>query len=291
MRYSKFLLPTALLVATTATIYAFKLSTPNAVEKLGVTAKAHEAALQSPPPFVSEEYVHRAELWPHLRTALGLLGDRLEKPGKERLVMTGTLRRAGGASNTSANTSVKLVREFPGRLRVEEQEGSRRSLTIYNPRAAEQPTHPQRDADFIETFIFDTAEHFFAAHAKGAATRHLGDRFQLADGGSQVNSAYDVYEVIEDVNVGANTRRQQSKTYYFNSDTRLLELVRYEVERDGETVRVEVRLGNWQHAQEQLMPRYVERRENDQFVLSLEINAITISPRVEDGAFEAPGDN
>lgn len=286
MRYSKLLLPTALLAATTATSFAFKLSAPVATspatgDTVAFIAKAPARSLQSATPFVSDEYVHRAELWPRLRSAMGVMGDRLERPGKERLVMSGTLRRAGETSSTS----FMLVREFSGRLRVEEQEGSHRSLTVYNRRAAEQRNRPQREADFIETLIFDTAEHFFAAHAKGAATRHLGDRFQLGDDSSGTGSAYDIYEVVEDVRVGAHPR-QQSKTYYLNSDTRLLELVRYELERGGMALRVEVRLGNWQRVQEQMLPRHVERRENDRLVFSLDIDSITVSPRADDTAFD-----
>jgi hypothetical protein len=197
--------------------------------------------------------------------------------------MAGTLRRAGETSSTS----LSLVREFPGRLRVEQQEGMQQSLTVYNLRSAQQRTRPQRESDFIETLIFDNAEHFFAAHAKGAATRHPGDRFRLEDDSSSAGAVYDIYEVIENVSAGAHAR-QQGKTYYFNSDTYLLELVRYELERDGVPIRVEVRLGNWQPApQQQMMPRHIERRENDLLVFSLDISSITIGSRVNDGAFDA----
>lgn len=289
MRYSKLLLLTAVLATTTATLFAFKLSAPAAAtlasgEKTAATAKAAEQTLAPETPTATDEYVHRAELWPHLRSAMRMLGDRLERPGKERLVMEGTLQRGGEASSTP----LMLIREFPGRLRVEEQAGTQRNVTVFESPYAQAGEHSRREADLIETLLFDTAEHFFTAHAKGASTRHLGNRFRLEADNS--GAAYDVFEVVESVSIGASARRQ-TRTYYLNSDTQLLGLVRYELERDGLPLRVEVRLGDWRRVQGQMMPHHVERRENDLLMFSLDINSITVSPRVQDNAFNITADN
>lgn len=289
MRYSKLLLLALVLATTTATLFAFKLSAPAAAslapgETLSASAKVNEQTLASDAPTATDEYVHRAELWPHLRSAMRLMGDRLERPGKERLVMEGTLQRGGEASSIP----LRLIREFPGRLRVEEQEGTQRNVTVFESRFAQAGEHSRREADLIETLLFDTAEHFFTAHAKGAATRHLGNRFRLEADNS--DAAYDVFEVVESVSIGANARRQ-TRTYYLNSDTQLLELVRYELERDGLPLRVEVRLGDWRRVQGQMMPHHVERRENEVVMFSLDINSITVSPRAQDNAFSVMADN
>ncbi len=39
-------------------------------------------------------YIERQGIWPQLHSALDAYGDRLEKPGKERLIATGTLSNA-----------------------------------------------------------------------------------------------------------------------------------------------------------------------------------------------------
>jgi hypothetical protein len=165
------------------------------------------------------------------------------------------------------------------------ENGGQRRVSVYNRRAAEHSNRPRREAEEIEMLVFDTAERFFTAHAEGAAMRHLGDRFRL-DEDSADNHSYNLYEVTDDVGTGARSRRQ-TKIYALNSDTLLLERVRYETESDGQTMRVEVRLENWQRVQGQMVPLRVERRENDVLVFSLDIASVTIGPRQDDGSFNA----
>ena len=60
------------------------------------------------------EYLRRSRLRSRLREALTLFGDRLERPGKERLTLAGTLRLA-----SPADLPFRAVWELPGRLRIE----------------------------------------------------------------------------------------------------------------------------------------------------------------------------
>jgi hypothetical protein len=288
MGLKKLLLSAALAAVTVATALAFNLSRhhaavpPPAEEKAAAfpeTEPPASAQNETPPPIY--QYVHREVLWPRLRSAFAIMGDRLEKPGKERLVMTGTLTLAGETTPTAAT----MVREFPDRLRLERQNGEQRRVSVYNGRAAQHNNRSRREADDIEMLVFDTAEHFFTSHAGGAAMRHLGDRFRL-DEDSADRHSYNLYEVTGDVDTGARSRRQ-TKIYALDSDTLLLARVRYETERDGQTVRVEVRLGNWQRVQGQMVPLRVERRENDVMVFSLDITSVSVGPRQDDGTFTA----
>src|SRR5260370_3905241 len=50
-----------------------------------------------PPTATGQAYVRVDQLGPQLRWHLKLLGDRLEKPGKERLTVTATFSRSGDA--------------------------------------------------------------------------------------------------------------------------------------------------------------------------------------------------
>ena len=51
------------------------------------------------------------------------MGDRLEKPGQERLSLTGTLSRA----NDSQSQEISAVFEFPDRLHLTVQKGNQRA--------------------------------------------------------------------------------------------------------------------------------------------------------------------
>lgn len=229
-------------------------------------------------------YVQRNSLRPKLRDTLKVAGDRMEKPGKERLVLTGTLSRAGD----SQPSPVGLILEFPNRVRLEERSGGSHQVTTFNQDATDDGGRElgRKDADLIETLVFDSVEHFFAGQMQGVATRFLGPRFRLDDGTAVGYDGpfYDLYEVTEDIKVGRETR-QQVKLYYFNSDTQLLEIVRYQLMRDGYETAVEVRLSDWREAQGQKVPSRIVRLENNAQVWSLSFTTTNIIPRADDGIF------
>ena len=227
-------------------------------------------------------YVRRAHLSPKLNWNLNVLGDRLEKPGRERLNVTATLSRAGSQAE-----EVTAVFEFPDRLRLTKGNQARaitfdgeQVKTVGNPLA-------EADQDLIETLVYGSAEHFFDTQMQGMATRFLGSRFRLDDGSSPDYSGpyYDVYKVGDQVKTAANAR-EQVKLYYFNSDTLLLERVIYEINRNGSTVKVEERLGDWTREQGQQMARRIERFENGEPVFVFTIGAAHRSARADDKLFE-----
>ena len=110
------------------------------------------------------------------------------------------------------------------------------------------------------------------------ATRFLGSRFRLDDGSSVDYSGpyYDVYKVADQVKTSPD-EREQLKLYYFNSETLLLERVTYELTRNGSTVKVEERLGDWTREQGQQVARRIERFENGESVFVLTIGAAHLS--------------
>ena len=65
-------------------------------------------------------YLRKGQLSPYHRDVLRALGDRLETPGKERLVLSGVLARFDGKQTTTS--TVNVTAEYPGNLRVDDQQ-------------------------------------------------------------------------------------------------------------------------------------------------------------------------
>ena len=229
-------------------------------------------------------YVRPGLLSSKLVWHLKAMGDRLEKPGRERLNLTGTLTRA----NDWQTNAIVAVSEFPDRLRLTMQKGAEiRVITFDGHRAeAAMPSVDTAEQDLIETLVYGTAEHFFDTQMQGMAMRFLGSRFRLDDGSSADYSGpyYDVYKVADRVNTSAD-QGERIKLYYFNSETLLLERVTYEINRHGSTVKVEERLGDWTKEAGQQVARRIERFENGESVFVLTVRTAHLSARADDGVF------
>lgn len=228
-------------------------------------------------------YVRRSSLSPKLVSHLNVLGDRLEKPGKERLSLTGTLSRANDSQEVVA------VFEFPERLRLSMQKGSQKRVVSFDGQHAKAQGSPVNAAeeDLLETLVYGSAEHFFNTQMQGQATRLLGSRFLLHRGSTAdyIGPYYDVYKVADQVKT-SHDQREQMKLYYFNSDTLLLERVTYEMYRNGAIVKVEERLSDWTMEDGQQVARRIERLENDESVFVLTVRTARLSPCADDALFD-----
>ena len=210
---------------------------------------------------------------------------RLDKPGRGRLHLTGTLSRA----NDSQIQEVDAVFEFPERLRLTMQRGNQTRVISFDgehPKAEERSFAAVEEEDLIETLVYGSAEHFFNTQMQGLATRLLGSRFFLHRGSTADYNGpyYNVYKVIDQVKTSGG-EREQLKLYYFNSDTLLLERVTYEIKRNGTTVKVEERLGNWSREQGQQIARRIERFENGESVFVFTVRTVGLSARADAGVF------
>jgi hypothetical protein len=263
-----------------------------AISALGYSAKRAKRSgiAKSPPPNQSpitnrdDSYVRAARLVPQLRWHLKQLGDRISKPGKERMTIVGTLQRTGD----SAPLPMSLTLEFPNRLRLTIHEGIQQRAITFNGQAAGSSSGPltATERETIESLVYDSEEHFLLAETQGVATRLLGQRFRADDGTTPNYSGpyYDLYEISDAINSGAEPRLQH-KIFYFDSTSLLLQKVRYQIVRNGAAVNVETRINNWQASQGQQIARQIVRFENDQPVMTLTINALAIGPRIDDGSF------
>jgi hypothetical protein len=245
--------------------------TPPTLESAVATIRPQEARASGHTPYPYR--VLSSVIRPQLHVPLDSLGDRLTKQGKERLTLSGTLSRAGVAQRA------QVVSEFPNLLGVNNGAGRLASFDELDAARSVPNASPIDDA-LVETFFYDTAEHFFFAQARGAATRFLGARVSSDEeaGLNSVSSVYDVYELTEEVAPGG-AAQTRAKCYFFNSETQLLEVVRYEIERDGSSISVEARIGGWRKVQGEQVAGSIVRLENDRPVLSFVVNSVTLAPR------------
>lgn len=229
-------------------------------------------------------YVRRSNLSPKLVWYLNALGDRLEKPGRERLSVTGTLSR----SNNSQTEEVTAVFEFPERVKLTTQRGNQTRIITFDGEQAKAVGHQLDPAerDLLETLVYGSAEHFFNTQMEGQATRFLGSRFRIDDGSSSNYDGpyYDIYKIADQIAISGE-QKERLKLYYFNSETLLLERVSYEINRNGSTVKIEERLGEWTREQGQQVARRIERFENGESVFVLTVRSAGLSARANDGAF------
>ena len=223
-------------------------------------------------------YVNRARLSPKLNMHLSALGNRLEKPGKERLTITGELR----SSSDSQAREIAATLEFPDKLRLDIQ--NRRRITFDKQEIKGQATAD--DLDLVESLTYDSAEHFFNAQMQGNAMRFLGPRFRTDNGTNpDYNGPYfDVYKIAD--RIDASGEERPAKLYYFNSDTLLLERVIYVINRNGSEINIETRLSDWRVEEGQKLARRIERLENGASVFVLNIRSVQFSRRAEDGIFQ-----
>jgi hypothetical protein len=284
--------PLLILLVISFSITAFAMSIsprlfPSVKETKPVATSQGESSGARPAAAVRDEHVRSGAVWPQLRGALATLGDRLERPGKERVTLSGTIHRGGGSD---ANAFI-LVRESSGRVRFQEQDGHRARTVAFDGREAWKPVGrpDQSEEALLETLVYDSADQFLVAHARGTSTRFLGSRFRLDEGDSEGYGGpfYDLYQ-ISDLDMTGQEPRRQTRTYYVNSDTLLLERVRYETERAGAVIRVEVLCGDWRDVQGQKFPFSVTRLENGVPVMSINVSAVGVGPKADDGTFTNP---
>ena len=224
---------------------------------------------------------------------LEIMGDRLRVVGKERLDLLGVLTRSG-----ENPVAVRILWEFPGKVRLEKRLGeepdpSKDELLVYDGAGSlgkKRGTATLSDEDLIEMLVHDSVEGFFIGQLEGFATRFLGSRYHRVDAeGNAVGPDYDIYEVINQVRLLRRPLRQR-KLYYFNSDTALLERVRYRLaaERSRGEVEVSVEVSDWGEVYGQLIPGTVVRTENGVEVVRLEIREAGIGAGAKDGSFSLP---
>jgi len=147
-------------------------------------------------------YIGEHTVWPSMRDPFRVMASRLEKPGAEMIVFTGSLSRP--KSQNPDPVLVRLILEHPNRLRLEEGnkvmifDGS--SLTKIGGALTDD------DADEAETLLLDFPERLFVGHVTGNPMSQLGSRFRKDDGSdpNYRGQYYDVFKVAEGLSISVN---------------------------------------------------------------------------------------
>jgi hypothetical protein len=226
-------------------------------------------------------YVSRGRLSPTLARHLNALGDHLERPGRERLTITGEMRW----SSDSQAREIAATLEFPDKLRLGVQDGHQNRLITFDKQEIKGQPAPD-ELDLVESLTYDNAEHFFHTQMQGNAMRFLGSRFRTDDGSDPDYSGpyFEIYKIAD--RIAASGEERAAKLYYFNSETLLLERVIYVINRNGSEINIETKLSDWRVQDGQKVARRIERLENGRSVFVLNIRSAQFGKRAEDGSFQ-----
>jgi len=241
----------------------------------------------TPAPLAKSEYVQSHRLRWDLRNQLQILGDRLAKPGKERITMTGTVTRP----NVKADkVPVRLIVELPDKIRLQELTGNKAGVTVFDGTdlKSSRPVLDKSDENEIESLVFDATDHFFLNQMQGVATRWLGNSFRLDDGRTPgyTGPSYDLFQTGETIVLKKEAVRQQLKQYYFNSKTQLLERIRYSFPQpNGKPTAIEILISGWKQFDGQYLPTSLQRNEDGSPVFVLTIESVAIGQKQADGIF------
>ena len=228
------------------------------------------------------KYLHFGGLPAGWQMPLLRSGDRLQKPGKERLMLVGTVTRNG-----STIAPFQLIQELPNLVNYSEGVTGTATGLVFNGAqygktgASLQAT----DSDLIETLVYDSPVWFLYAPSTMLPTRKLGSHFRVNPQAGKAYSGplYDVYVITVAVQQPGKVKTQP-KVYHVNSNTRMIEMINYQ-EADAPSTHVQVVLGNWTTVSGNAMPQTIQRLENGNEVLRFNITSATLGPSVADGSF------
>ncbi len=209
-----------------------------------------------------------------------------DQAGHERRTLSGTVTVDGSA------VPFVFVRELDQRVRLDLGMPARTLMAT----GLDLLTAPQlqtgggeslkNEAEILETLAEDAPESLHFIFGTAARITWLGGGYN--DRESHGNSAdvplYDIYARtgVAGTQQGAPER---TKSFFFDSSAKLLSLTRYDIERDGSTVNVEVSFGGWTSLSGQMIPTTIIRSENGAPVFTITINAASSSATQTDSLF------
>lgn len=195
------------------------------------------------------------------------MGDRLTKPGKERITIVGTMTDSSGAN------AVQVVLELGGKLNITwTAQGPQR--LAFNGTAASSAGSITDANDLLESFVDDSPEALLLA-GRGASPRLLGQKFENPSGG-----LCDYYDVAT---YGRAVKRTtpQIKRYCFDSKTSLLRSVRYK--NSSGTILTE--FGNWGTVNNEAVPGTITRIVGGNQVFHFQAQSSVVSASIPDNIF------
>lgn len=218
-----------------------------------------------------------------IRPHAEVMGDRLSKPGKERVVFSGVLTDASG------DVPAQIILQQPVLCRLDKQGANAVSVGFDGAQgfAAQKSQTSADDEALLESFSDDSPEGFFNAAAGGAGLWLVGRRFRVQDSTTATTTPQwvDVYAVLRPVKQRKD-RLLRQKMYHFDSNTRLLSRVVYQSSSGGPMV--ETIFEGWQSINGQAVPTVWKRREGGRVVFSFRTTGAVFSGGTADTTWTRP---
>jgi hypothetical protein len=229
-------------------------------------------------------YLIQSSVPPQARPFLVALGDRLQKPGKERLVLTGQY------SDKSGNVPAQLTWEAPGNIRLDRNGPGLPSL-VFNTAAGvvNASALSAADLDIFESLLDDRPETFLYSFYNGSANRFLGNKFRTDDGKTPnyIGPWYDIFQGNGPVLAKGKTVAR-SKMFCFDSQTHLLTQTVYKVFATTPATTVLTTYSGWSVQNGEAVPGQILRSVNGTVEFTFKVNASTVGPAAQDGIFSKP---
>jgi hypothetical protein len=217
-----------------------------------------------------------------VRSLLIRFGNRFQKPGNERLTLTGTWTDSDGSAPAT------VVSEITGNIRIQlSGSNSKTILSAGSQTTTNAGKASGADQDIVDSLMADSPQTFFYAWSKKAGIRYLGSRFRTDGGKDPAHKGpwYNIYEVVAPTADGSG--KTQRRLYYIDTYTRQFGKTRYTLLRNGAPVEVQTVFSDWFQVNGQSVPRRIERFENGKSVFSFAIGSAATSPATADGIFPA----
>jgi len=242
---------------------------------------------QTPPTAVASSDLLYFNLVPsRYRSLVEALGDRLDKTGRERVVLAGSLEDSSGSK------AYVVTRELSGKFRLDEASGTSVNTIVFDGKGltSSKGAPSAADNDRIESLIADSSEYFLYSVIRGRGSRLLGRRFRLDDGkdSKYTGPFYDIFELLTPAAGRADVAPRQ-KHYYFDSASGLLQKVRYLAKSGNGDLTVETAWTNWRKVDGQAAPSAVTRTENGKLVFTFRAASVAFSPALADSTFSPIG--
>jgi len=212
-----------------------------------------------------------------LQVKASALGNRLYKPGHERVTITGTLQRNG------TSIPAVVIFELPSKVKI--SFGANQVLGFDGTSSwFSGGSIASSDQDLLEAFSDDSPEAFFFSIAQQTHLFRPLVRYCRMDDGTTPNYSGPWVDIYQQVGVvlsrGDGTARQ--KHFYFDSTTELPDRVRYILAAGN---RVEVVRSQWTQYQGQYVPLQISRYQDGQVTHSLTGTSVTVGAYANDGTF------
>jgi hypothetical protein len=198
------------------------------------------------------------------------LGKRLKTAGQEQTIYVGQLFDKDGKSSPA-----RVVHQLPGLVRLEGFKGQRGAIS-FDGKKSHGITSRQSDESILEIFTSDFPEGMFASVQNGAAVRLLGRGFGPDPNAvsSYTGPRYDIYEVTAPVPCRED-QLTRLKRYYFDTNTGLMQSVRYNESSGSSLVKRETRFSVWGNIDGSAYPARIDHYANGQLVFTFISEAIT----------------